>query len=207
MRDTLRLGDTHPRVTFAEVVERPHAFAVGALPNLEVEITVFDGNIWIATVDGKTAVTSKPSTQYDSATLLTMAHVTEWTEFSLPTILPLQEAVERISIDYSGFNTNEPFPFFIVGEASEFHLHVINGYCPVSSPNLAEEFMPWRLKQNFNTPITVVGFFAKNQKDVMTHHGSNIHIHALLDVQGAIATGHLDSVEFVKGAKLYLPTQ
>ena len=51
----------------------------------------------------------------------------------------------------------------------------------------------------------LVGFFGKNQDGVMTHHGSNIHIHGLLDIDGATATGHLDSVEFTNGAKLYLP--
>jgi hypothetical protein len=56
-----------------------------------------------------------------------------------------------------------------------------------------------------STPITVLGFFAKDQEGVMTHHGSNIHIHGLLDKNGGVATGHLDSVTMNKGAKLYFP--
>jgi hypothetical protein len=43
MRETLRMGQTQPRVTFEEVTFDPHSYAVGALPNLDGEITIFDG--------------------------------------------------------------------------------------------------------------------------------------------------------------------
>jgi acetolactate decarboxylase len=84
-------------------------------------------------------------------------------------------------------------------------MHVINGYCPVASPKLADEFKPWRLAVGKPTQLNIVGFFAKNQEGVMTHHGSNIHIHGFVQKNGAVATGHLDSVAMEKGAKLYLP--
>jgi acetolactate decarboxylase len=204
MRDTLRMGNTQPRVTFDEITATPNAFAVGALPNLEGEITIFDGNVWVATTDGTSATTERANTQYNAATLLTVSHIESWVEFDLPN-LPLEEAIEFVAQTYEPIDVSTPFPFLIIGDSSEFHMHVINGYCPVASPNLADEFKPWRLNIEKPTPITVVGFFAKNQEGVMTHHGSNIHIHGILDKNGAVATGHLDSVVFMKGATLYLP--
>ncbi len=204
MREVLREGKTHSRVTFSEVTAHPHAFSVGALSELEGEITIFDGSVWIATTDGSTSVTSHPSAQYDSATLLTSAHVNEWAEFDLPS-MPIEEAIEFAATAYSDVNTEAPFPFFIVGDASEFHLHVINGYCPIASPNIADEFKPWRLFVQYTTPITVLGFFAKGQEGVMTHNGSKVHMHGLLEIDGGISTGHLDSVDFETGAKLFLP--
>ncbi len=205
MRDTLKKGNTQPRVTFDEITTLPNAFAVGALPELNGEITIFDGNVWIATTDSESATTSRPFGNHDSATLLTVAYVEDWQEFTLPAGTPLELAIEHVAKANAGFNTDIPFPFFIIGDASEFHMHVINGFCPVASPGLAEEFQPWKLSVEKQTPITVIGFFGKNQDGVMTHHGSNIHIHGLLDIDGATATGHLDSVEFTNGAKLYLP--
>lgn len=204
MRDTLRMGNTHPRVTFEEITATPNAFAVGALPNLAGEITIFDGNVWVATTDGSSATTARADSKFNAATLLTASHVESWKEFDLPN-LPLEEAIESVAGLHGPIDSDAPFPFLIIGDSSEFHMHLINGYCPVASPNLAEEFKPWRLSVEKPTPMTIVGFFAKNQDGVMTHHGSNIHIHGFVDKNGAVATGHLDSVTLTKGAKLYLP--
>ena len=204
MKDTLKMGNTQPRVTFDEITSTPHAIAVGALPDLQGEITIFDGHVWVATTDGKKATTFKATPPYDSATLLTASHVDVWSEYALPPSMDLEQAIEYVASNVASIDTSKPFPFFIMGEASEFHMHVINGYCPVASPDLGEEFLPWRLAAT-GTPITVVGFFAKNQEGIMTHHGSNVHIHGFLDVDGAVATGHLDSVTLMNGARLFLP--
>jgi len=204
MRETLRMGQTQPRITFEEVIATPHSFAVGALPNLEGEVTIFDGSIWVATADNNSATTVKADSQFLSATLLTVAHVNHWDEYELPDI-PLEEAIEAVALGSSTLDSEEPFPFLIQGEASTLHMHVINGYCPVASPDLADEYKPWRMSIDSSTPITVVGFFAKNQEGVMTHHGSNIHIHGLMTKDRGVATGHLDSISMKKGAKLFLP--
>jgi acetolactate decarboxylase len=207
MRDALRMGNTQPRITFAEVSSRPHAIAVGALPNLAGEITVFDGTIYTATTaDGQTAVTVASDATFDSATLLSLSYVDAWQECSLPSNHPLEEAIE-LSAVIQGIDTESPFPFFITGTTSNYHLHVINGYCPVAKPDLEAKFQPWRKTGTSRTPITVVGFYAKNQEGVMTHHGSNVHIHGILDIDGSLTSGHLDSVEIDSGAILFFPAQ
>lgn len=205
MRETLRMGQTQPRVTFEEITAFPHSFAVGALPNLEGEITIYDGNVWVATTDGDSATTALSGAKHIAATLLTVAHVDSWAEYEMPD-LPLEEAIESIALQVSSIDVETPFPFLIQGHASSLEIHVINGYCPVASPDVSDEFKPWKMRLDSRTPLTVVGFFAKNQEGVMTHHGSNIHIHSLLNSNGGVATGHIDSVTLSKGAKLYLPT-
>ena len=40
MRDMLRKGNTQARITFDEVNRMPNAYAVGALTNLDGEITI-----------------------------------------------------------------------------------------------------------------------------------------------------------------------
>jgi len=207
MRDALRMGNTQPRITFAEVSSKPHAIAVGALPNLAGEITVFDGTIYTATTpDGQTASTVAADATFDAATLLSLSYVDAWKECLLPSNHPLEEAIE-LSAVIQGIDTESPFPFFITGTTSDYHLHVINGYCPVAEPDLEAKFQPWRQVGTERTPITVVGFYAKDQEGVMTHHGSNVHIHGIIDMNGTLTTGHLDSVLINPGALLFLPAQ
>lgn len=205
MRDALRMGNTQARVTFEEIARTPHAFAVGALTNLAGEVTVFDGNVYTATTnDGETAFTSINKSEFASATLLSLAYVPKWISMELPSKLPLEDAIE-LAASLLGTDTSEPFPFYIKGTANEFKLHVINGFCPVAKPDLAPEFQPWRLESTGTEPITVVGIYAKNQEGVMTHHGSDVHIHGILKMRGEITSGHLDSVALEPGALIYIP--
>jgi alpha-acetolactate decarboxylase len=205
MRDALRNGNTQARITFEEVNATPNAFGVGALTHLDGEVTIFKGDVYSATTsDGTTAVTKINDAQYDSATLLSLSHVDSWNQMKLSTELPLEEAIELAAAMF-GIDTNEPFPFFITGAASEYHIHVINGYCPVANPDLASKYQPWRQTNSKSEDITVVGFYAKDQEGRMTHHGSNVHIHGIMDIDGVLTTGHLDSVELEDGAVIFVP--
>ncbi|MBC8310565.1 MAG: hypothetical protein ISR75_06130 [Phycisphaerales bacterium] len=203
MRDALREGNTQARISFEEITSKPHSFAVGALTDLEGEITIFDGLIVVAkTNDGVTAKSSTPSGD-ETATLLTLAYVKNWSEDTLPHNLPFEEAVEVVA-KRNGIDTDEPFPFYVNATTTNYEMHVINGFCPVASPDLPPEDQPWRLHGE-ETEMLIVGFFAKNQEGVMTHHGSNIHIHGL-DTSGAEgASGHLDSVNIAPGSTIFVP--
>ena len=206
MRDVLRMGNTQSRISFAELRQQPHAIGVGALTDLEGEITVFDGQIFVATTpDGIRASTTSGDTIPGSATLMTLAHVDTWHQDPLPSSPSLEQSIEEVARSH-GIDTDKPFPFFIEGVASSYQLHVINGYCPVATPDLAPEDQPWR-QYGASTALRVVGFFARDQHGVMTHHGSNLHIHAII-VNGAgdeWISGHLDEVEMAEGATLSVP--
>jgi acetolactate decarboxylase len=203
MRDALREGNTEARISFEEISSKPHAFAVGALADLEGEITVVDGKIIVAkTSDGKTAISS-PASGNESATLLTLAYVKNWTEDILPPNLTFEEAVEVVA-KRNGIDTDKPFPFYVNATTTNYEMHVINGFCPVASPDLPPEDQPWRLHGE-QTEMLIVGFFAKNQEGVMTHHGSNIHIHGLDTSRAEGASGHLDSVNIAPGSTIFVP--
>ena len=76
MRDALRMGNTQARISFTEVHSKPDAIAVGALTNLDGEITIFNGKVYTATTaDGKTASTRIDDSQFDSASLLSLSYV------------------------------------------------------------------------------------------------------------------------------------
>jgi acetolactate decarboxylase len=205
MREALRMGKTQSRTTIEDINSKPNAFAVGALTNLDGEITIFDGNVYTAsTKDGESSITNLNGNQFDSATLLTLSYVDSWHTMHLPLGLTLEEAIELAALNFK-VNTDEPFPFYIIGTTNKFHLHVINGFCPVANPELEKRFQPWRMNSSQKQEVTVVGFYAKNQEGIMTHHGSNIHIHGIMEIDGKLTTGHLDSVELESDALIFIP--
>jgi acetolactate decarboxylase len=204
MRDVLRLGNTQSRISFEEMRQQPHAIGVGALTDLQGEITIFDGQIFVATTpDGISASTTSGDTNLGSATLMTLAHVEKWHHDSLPDSLPLEQAIEKVAMS-RGIDSERPFPFIIEGVASSYELHVINGFCPIATPDLAPEDQPWRT-QGESTALKVIGFFARDQHGVMTHHGSNLHIHAIIGDGDETISGHLDAIEMAPGSVLSVP--
>ena len=201
MRDALRLGHTESRITFEEVLKRPNAIAVGALTGLEGEVTIFDGNVFVATTtDGVNSTTRQNQTKNGSATLLTLAYVSRWVEESMPAAMSLEDAIVETAKSH-GIDTEKPFPFSIVGIAKRYELHVINGFCPIATPSLPPEDQPWR-QHGETTPLRVVGFYARGQEGVMTHHGSNTHMHAIIGSGEDATTGHLDSIVLAPGSTI-----
>jgi acetolactate decarboxylase len=204
MRDVLRLGNTQSRISFAEMRQQPHAIGVGALTDLQGEITIFDGQIFVATTsDGISASTTREDATPGSATLMTISHVKKWHHDTLPDSLPLEQAIETVARSH-GIDSDTPFPFIIEGVAESYELHVINGFCPIATPDLAPEDQPWRAHGE-STALKVIGFFARDQHGVMTHHGSNLHIHAIIGDGNETITGHLDAVEMAPGSVLSVP--
>ena len=69
---------------------------------------------------------------------------------------------------------------------------------------IGDREQPWR-QHGVSTALRVVGFFARDQHGVMTHHGSNLHIHAIIVNGDEWISGHLDEVEMAEGATLSVP--
>jgi acetolactate decarboxylase len=186
-----------------DVRSKPHAFAVGALTALEGEITIMDGQIIVATTNDGLHATSRPPTGDESATLLTLAYVEAWCKDTIPPNMDFEEAVETVA-KRNGIDTEEPFPFYVYAYTTQYEMHVINGFCPVASPDLLPSEQPWRL-QGTETGMLIVGFYAKNQEGVMTHHGSNIHMHGINTSGKKMISGHLDSVKVLTGSTIFVP--
>ena len=203
MRDALRMGNTQSRVTFKEISSKPHAFAVGALTELEGEITILDGKILVATTPDGAIASSTLGSDEQSATFLTVAYVDNWTRDSIPPDMDFETAVETVA-KRNGVNVDEPFPFYVSAHTNSFDLHVINGFCPVASPDLPNKDQPWRL-HGAETDMLIVGFFAKEQEGVMTHHGSNIHMHGIVTSGKEPISGHLDKVDIAAGSSIFVP--
>ena len=206
MRKVLRDGFTEPRIALSEATRLPHAYGVGALAELGGEITIIDGDVWIARASGPDLTVSGPEVvSTDRATLLTLSVVREWESVGLTQTVggnDLEATVERLASE-RGIDTAEPFPFVIEGKIMQLESHVIAGSCPLSGTAGGAE--PWRTSIEQPVEATLVAFFAKGKDGVMTHHGSSVHMHIVMRKGGRTITAHVDDVVVAAGSVLLLP--
>lgn len=209
MREVLREGKSQRRIAVVDAVALPHAYAVGALENLGGEITIADGDVWVGRVEsGELRVSGPRPSSSDGAALLIVAHVDKWTQDSLPAVAgddELEAAVERLARQH-GVDVNRPFPFEIDGQLSALSMHVINGACPMSGdPPSDRDGQPWQFTLAAPARGRIVGFFARDSAGEITHHGTSIHAHALLELDGTRLTGHVEGLTVAAGAIVRVP--
>ncbi len=205
IRDVLRNGNTQARVRLVDVTAEPGAIAVGALAGLGGEVTIVNGDVWVARSTGDDADVSGPDGKSgDQATLLAVAHVNEWIS------VPLGEGGgsfgERIgrAAAGAGVDTSKPFPFIVEGDITVLEAHVIAGSCPIANPDGEQ---PWRFEVSSPTRGQLVGFYAEDSEGVMTHHGDPTHTHVVMDRNGQTVTAHADRADVAAGAVLHLPAR
>ncbi len=208
MKAVMREGQTQPRIALSDATSKPGAIAVGAIEGLNGEVTIVDSEVFVARPDGTGISMSGPAPQpAGSATLLTLSHVDEWQDIRIPQSASgadLDTMIARLAAA-KGLDTSKPFPIQIVGRVDSINIHVVNGYCPHGVDLGSQTAQPWHFDSSSPTQVRIVGFFAPNAGGVMTHHGSDTHLHALFTLDGAIATGHIDAVTVAEGATLRLP--
>ncbi len=208
MREVMRDGHTEPRIRLADVLARPNAHAVGALPGLSGEITIVDGDVWVARFAGNgIQVTGPALAEGDEATLLTVSHVAQWAPVTIGAALEgaQLEAFIAHAARERGLDVSRPFPFVIEGDATEVDLHVVNGYCPDARDPATIGAQPWRWSLDRSTRVLLVGFYAPNAAGVMTHHGTAMHVHAIVRQGSDTISGHVDRFAVGPGMILRVP--
>jgi hypothetical protein len=206
VRAVLRDGRTEARIGLAEATKLAHAYGVGALAELGGEITILDGDVWVARASGTDLTVTGPEVvATDRATLLTLSVVREWESIGLTETVGgkrLETTVERLASE-RGIDTTKPFPFVINGKIIRLESHVIAGSCPASGIKGGAD--PWRTSIDQPVEATLVGFFAKGKDGIMTHHGSSVHVHIVMRRAGRTITAHVDDVLVGDGSVLRLP--
>lgn len=208
MRAVMREGRTEPRIALADAIAAPRAIAVGAIEGLAGEVTIVDGEVWVSRVKDASLHASGPVPVFgDHATLLTLAHVGAWR--AVPIRYSVTEGEFEAFVEHAarsrGVDTTRPFPFLIEGTLTDIEIHVINGFCPHATDPATVDAQPWRWSGSQSTDVLIVGFYAPDAAGVMTHHGSLIHAHAVLSLDGRTVTGHVDRVVVAPGMSLRIP--
>lgn len=199
MREALKLGHSEGRVVIADAVQ-PTSFGVGALAGLAGEITVMNGQVFIAeaTADGAAV---RSNTASEQATLLALAETPAWQSYPLPACASYTELETAIAqqLRAAGFDLNQATAVWVSGIANQINGHVIHGSCPIANPDGPK---PWRLEAAQEN-MQLIGFFIDNAAGEWTHHNHRSHLH-ILNTSFTVS-GHLDEVSFLDGAVLRLP--
>ncbi|MCP4092332.1 MAG: hypothetical protein GY747_02695 [Planctomycetes bacterium] len=199
MREALRLGQSHGRVVIDDVLEE-HTFGLGALANLEGEITILNGITYIAEANSGELIL-RPHTPEDEATLLITANVETWDLFPISGIGSYQELEEAVAVlcKENGLDVSQPTPFWVQGAASDLELHVINGSCPIANPSGPA---PLRIQED-QTPLQLFGIYVEDAAGEFTHHNRVSHVHAI--AHGKKISGHVDAIAFNSVASIWIP--
>ena len=207
LRGVLHDGDTS-RKTRLEQVAGPHSVGIGAPERLAGEIVVLDGKTWVSQADGQDGVrTHHPAAPDTMATFLAMATVPRWIHERTSARLSLGQLEQsvRIAAAKNGLDPASPFPFLVEGRFSKIELHVLNGRCPFAQPQVDDDLAhdPIRIRTDGVRGI-LVGFYSEGPPGTLTHAGTCVHVHAVLQDDRHTA-GHVDAVTVEPGAAIGLP--
>ena len=203
MRQALRDGQTEARVALVDAPITADTYGVGAIQSLEGEITIDAGTIWVSQSSAPGEVETTRDDLMNAATMLFIDDVPEWESFAIERDLAPDEidAYLRDLIGNAG-----PHMFRIEGTLADLRLHVIAGECPIRARMLGEEMTsPPIVFELPMTQATIVGVFAEDAAGDITHMGSDTHMHVLLEQDGQMMTGHVESVAIRQGSTLQIP--
>lgn len=203
LREVLRNGETQGRVAVAEVECRPGAVGLGALAQLVGEVTIVDGVAFPAQADIDGTILSSGTWPGARAAFLAVAAVSRWQSVPIDRAVDLDalEALIAGAAERTGLGRHDTIPFVIDGEFTTLRAHVLVGRCPFAAdPERRGE--PARFERELARGC-LVGFYTTLPSGTLTHHGTRVHVHVVLD--GADEpSGHVDSVRVVAG-RLRLP--
>jgi len=204
LREALSEGRTAGRVDAAPRA-RPGVFGIGAAAALDGEITIFDGVLFVSRVRAGRVETSHPATA--PAAVLITSQVPAWHEVRLtkdldPPAFATFVAAQAFAV---GIDTRRPFPFAVTGRLRRLKLHVLAGECPLHARHLGVTPTSPPFEQQFEEVSgRLVGIHAVDAGGVLMHHGTSVHVHAIVD-SAVPYTGHVEAVGLAAGAVLLLP--
>jgi len=197
-------GDITSKVELSKFKDVKNFYALGAYEDLKGEIQIFNSVPLNSYVSNNSL--NMDRTFDKKAALLVYASVEKWNDVKIPaeviTYDQFENYVEKIALE-NGINTEEPFPFLLVGTIQKFDWHVINwtdGDTIHTHKKHKAKGMHGTLK---NREVEMLGFYSTKHKALFTHHTRNSHIHVKTNKNGV--AGHVDDLLLDVGMTLKLP--
>jgi len=192
----MRDGEKDGRVTIADVVDH-RSVGLGALAGLSGEILVVDGVAWVGRA-ASTGVVVERAQPNDQAALLLLAEVGPWKSATLEA----ESALDDLDPKPSG--AARTTPFIVRGNFAQLELHVLAGRCPYAPDDDEGDDA---VRRTFDGARgTLVGFVTDEAPGVIAHHGSRLHVHALLEEPEPFV-GHVDAAVIRSGSLLLVPAE
>ncbi|MCY3003722.1 MAG: hypothetical protein NTV21_18150 [Planctomycetota bacterium] len=202
LREVMREGRSEGRVALAEVPGLRATVGVGALAGLAGEVTVVEGELWIArAVSGRVEVAREPLPG-EQATLLALSGNVRWVEHLTPRDLTLEEF--GIWLGELGPTADASWPFLAEGTLDALEAHVVAGACPHAHPGATDSFV---VLARPSLAVRLAGFHAPAEPGVLVHHGERLHVHFVESAPVPSLSGHLDGGTLRAGARVRIPAR
>lgn len=207
LKEIFHQGKIEAVVSLDSMLPNPDLYAVGALADLAGEITIIDGTAYLSYPQGTDETrTVKSSNSNAGATLLVSSSVAEWQTVRLQNPIlfeDLDDAIGELAAA-AGVNTEERFPFLLVGEFEDLRWHVVDGSrLPAGATTHKDHLAAGVQVQSAKSSATLIGFYSDSDQGVFTHMGSRTHVHCVVDKP--LSTGHVDHVTIPAGTTLQFP--
>ncbi len=206
LRQIFHGGQTGTMVTLDELMPDRELYAVGALSNLDGEVTIVGGTAHLSHPDGDRALTKVVEQSNAGATLLVSARVATWRPFTVESPIRFENLDDEVAklATAAGMDLSSRFPFMIEGELEDLRWHVIDGSrLPAGDTSHEDHLRAAIVLSREHTAATLIGFYSKRDHGVFTHRDSNTHLHCL--VESPISSGHVDHVIIPAGTTILFP--
>jgi hypothetical protein len=201
-RDVLG-GDVSGKISLGSLAGLSHLYGLGPRAGVSGEITLFDGEPWVARViDGHLRV--EKSIEHE-ACFLVYDQVETWHDAvqrqPIDGEAALEIAVLRAAGDV-GVDDASPLIFLIRAAAADVTFHVLDKRDGLPhTPALHE-----RAKVRFQVEreaVEVLGFYSSRHRGVFTPRDSDLHMH--LRTLDERASGHVETIAVEPGAVIAVP--
>jgi len=204
LKNAMFKGDLSAKIDLSDLKENPHLYALGAFESLKGEVQIFDSKPFNTSVEDGALVIDQSFGK--KATLLVYASVEKWQNIALPDSIVTYEQyevfVEFIANEYH-LDTNEPFPFMLMGEIQSFDWHVINWQDGDTEHSHEKHRTSGLYGTLENQDVDILGFYSNAHHGIFTHHTTNMHMH--VKTTDNLLAGHLDDMTLGSGMILKLP--
>lgn len=199
--------DLRATVALDTLLQKPHLFALGPVDDLQGEITVIDGRVYVSAVlpDGSLAHRSDSTVK---APFMAYSYVPEWNEYRVEIDVADWEALQNwmgLFAEEKGWATGEAFPFRIEGRVDYLKYHVIRrdpGKKEHNHDLHHQAKVPFEWKHR---DLQLLGFYSTRHEGVFTHKGQSMHLHAADPESGA--NGHVDALQLKGTFNVYIPSR
>jgi len=204
LKNIMHKGDLSAKSDLTDFENTEHFYALGAIENLKGEIQIFDSESFNTMVLDSTLIFDHSFNK--KATLFVYASVSKWKSINIPNNIETYKQLE-IYIEQTAkenqIETDEPFPFLIIGKPKSLNWHVID-WKDGDTEHSHEKHINSGLHGTINNkPVEMLGFYSDSHHAIFTHHTTNMHIH-VKTIDNKIA-GHIDGIALGKGMILKLP--
>ncbi len=205
LRTVMHQGDLTPHVHLDTLAHLSGLYAVGPLEGMVGEVTIYDGEPSIATVqNGEPRV----STSFDARALFLVYGAAEgWTSLRIDEHLEDLASLEQFiseAAEEVGLSTDAPFPFRLEGTAASLTYHILDHAEgePIDHARHQDAKIIFEVSDRASR---MVGFWGPEEaQGIYVHRDEHIHIHAMLPDDDA--SGHVDALTIEPGTiTLYLP--